>query len=53
MEELFTDRMRKLSKRDFSETMRAATREDEWMLVAHGAIFGIAGGLVHYVIFGV
>jgi hypothetical protein len=37
---------------DFVETMRSATREDEWMLVAHGALFGIAGGLLHYVVFG-
>jgi uncharacterized membrane protein YheB (UPF0754 family) len=51
--ELFTERMREMSAEDFSETMRAATREDEWMLVAHGAIFGIVGGLLHYAIFGV
>ena len=51
--ELFTERMREMSKADFSETMRAATREDEWMLVAHGALFGVVGGLLHYVIFGV
>ena len=51
--ELVTERMQELSSEDFSETMRAATREDEWMLIAHGALFGIVGGLLHYVIFGV
>jgi uncharacterized membrane protein YheB (UPF0754 family) len=51
--ELVTKRMRKMRTEDFVETMRSATREDEWMLIAHGALFGIAGGLLHYVIFGV
>ena len=50
---LFTDRMRALPSRDFAETMRAATRQDEWLLLAHGAVFGTVGGLLHYVIFGV
>ena len=27
--------------------MRAAIREDEWMLYAHGAIMGLAGGFLH------
>lgn len=52
IERLVAERMRELPARDFSETMRAATREDEWMLVAHGALFGIVGGLVHFVVFG-
>jgi uncharacterized membrane protein YheB (UPF0754 family) len=51
--ELVTERMRELSPEDFSETMRAATREDEWMLIAHGALFGIGGGLIHWLLFGV
>lgn len=50
--ELFTERMRALPPEDFVETMRAATREDEWLLIAHGVLFGIVGGLIHWVIFG-
>jgi uncharacterized membrane protein YheB (UPF0754 family) len=50
--ELFTDRMREMSPSEFVETLRSATREDEWLLVAHGALFGTVGGLLHYVIFG-
>ena len=33
--------------------MRSAIKEDEWMLYAHGAIMGAAGGLLHLAIFGV
>ena len=50
--ELFTDRMRELPAAEFVETLRAATREDEWLLVAHGAVFGLVGGVLHYVVFG-
>lgn len=49
---LVTERMRGLPPEDFSETMRAATREDEWLLVAHGVVFGFVGGAIHYLIFG-
>ena len=51
--ELFTERMRDMAPGEFIESLRAATRQDEWILVAHGAIFGIAGGLLHYAVFGV
>jgi len=50
--ELVAERMSNMPTEDFVETMRSATREDEWMLVAHGALFGIVGGLLHYVVFG-
>ena len=33
--------------------MRAAIREDEWMLYAHGAIMGFGGGFLHLLLFGV
>jgi hypothetical protein len=32
--------------------LRAAIKEDEWMLYLHGAIMGLAGGLIHLWIFG-
>jgi hypothetical protein len=31
--------------------MRAAIKEDEWMLYAHGAIMGLAGGFLHLLLF--
>lgn len=50
---LVTARTRELPPRDFVEMMRAAIREDEWMLYAHGAIMGAAGGFLHLALFGV
>lgn len=49
---LFAQRTRELPSRDFVEMLRAAIREDEWMLYAHGAIMGLAGGIAHLLIFG-
>ena len=46
-------RTKELPPRDFVEMMRAAIREDEWMLYAHGAIMGLAGGFLHLWLFGV
>ena len=37
---------------DFVEMMRSAFREDEWMLYAHGAVMGFAGGVLHLLLFG-
>lgn len=50
--DFFTERMRAFSPQDFAETMRSATRQDEWLLVVHGAAFGIVGGVLHYILFG-
>jgi uncharacterized membrane protein YheB (UPF0754 family) len=49
---LIAQRTRELPPRDFVEMMRAAIKEDEWMLYAHGAIMGAGGGLLHLLIFG-
>jgi uncharacterized membrane protein YheB (UPF0754 family) len=49
---LFATRTKELPPRDFVEMMRAAIREDEWMLYAHGAIMGFAGGVIHLLLFG-
>ncbi|WP_307827906.1 hypothetical protein [Nocardioides sp. SYSU D00038] len=46
-------RTKDLPPRDFVEMMRAAIKEDEWMLYAHGAVMGLAGGFLHLAIFGV
>jgi uncharacterized membrane protein YheB (UPF0754 family) len=48
---LIVDRMRKLPPADFAEMMRSAMREDEWLLLAHGAVLGVFGGLVHMAVF--
>ena len=49
---LIARRTKELPPRDFVEMMRAAIKEDEWMLYAHGAIMGFAGGLLHLALFG-
>jgi hypothetical protein len=49
---LFVERIRELPPEDFSEMMRSAMREDEWLLLAHGAVLGVVGGLLHMVVFG-
>jgi uncharacterized membrane protein YheB (UPF0754 family) len=48
---MITERMRKLPPADFSEMMRSAMREDEWLLLAHGAVLGVVGGLMHMAVF--
>jgi hypothetical protein len=51
IQSLVAARTKELPPRDFVEMMRAAIKEDEWMLYAHGAIMGLAGGFLHYFIF--
>jgi uncharacterized membrane protein YheB (UPF0754 family) len=50
---LITDRIRTMPPDDFSEMLRSAMREDEWLLLLHGAVLGFGAGLVHLAIFGV
>ena len=52
MRKLITERMREMAPDDFGEMLRTATREDEWLLLLHGAVLGFAGGLIHLAIFG-
>jgi uncharacterized membrane protein YheB (UPF0754 family) len=49
---LITARMRELPPRDFQELLRSAMREDEWLLLLHGAVLGFGAGLIHLMIFG-
>jgi uncharacterized membrane protein YheB (UPF0754 family) len=51
--DLITDRMRELPSADFSELLRSAMREDEWLLLLHGAVLGFVAGCIHLAIFGV
>jgi uncharacterized membrane protein YheB (UPF0754 family) len=50
---LIAARTKELAPRDFVEMMRAAIKEDEWMLYLHGAVMGLAGGFLHLALFGV
>jgi len=52
MRKLIAERMRAMSPQDFGEMLRTATREDEWLLLLHGAVLGLAGGLLHVALFG-
>jgi uncharacterized membrane protein YheB (UPF0754 family) len=45
-------RMREMEPADFSEMLRTAMREDEWLLYLHGAVLGFGAGLLHLAIFG-
>jgi uncharacterized membrane protein YheB (UPF0754 family) len=49
---LIVERMRALPPEDFSEMLRSAMREDEWLLLLHGAVLGFGAGMIHYAIFG-
>lgn len=50
--ELIADRTRKMPPHDFADMLRTVIKDDEWLLVLHGAILGIAAGLIHVLIFG-
>jgi uncharacterized membrane protein YheB (UPF0754 family) len=52
MRKLITDRIRAMAPDEFADLLRTATREDEWLLLLHGAVLGLAGGLIHLAIFG-
>ena len=52
MRDLIAERMRTMAPGDFGEMLRTATREDEWLLLLHGAVLGLAGGLLHLGLFG-
>ena len=49
---LITARMREMAPADFSEMLRTAMKEDEWLLYLHGAVLGFGAGVIHLVIFG-
>jgi hypothetical protein len=52
MRKLIAERMRDMRPEDFSEMLHMATKQDEWLLLLHGAVLGFAAGLVHLAIFG-
>ena len=48
---LIAERMRDMDSEDFSEMLRSAMKQDEWLLIAHGAVLGIVGGGLHALLF--
>ena len=48
---LVAEPIRQLSSADFAE-LRSAVKEDERLLLLHGAVLGFAAGCLHLVIFG-
>jgi uncharacterized membrane protein YheB (UPF0754 family) len=48
---LIAERMREMDSEDFSEMLRSAMKQDEWLLIAHGAVLGIVGGGLHAFLF--
>jgi hypothetical protein len=52
MHKLITDRIRAMAPTGFGELLQTATKEDEWLLLLHGAVLGFAGELIHLAIFG-
>jgi uncharacterized membrane protein YheB (UPF0754 family) len=52
MRTLIAERMKTMRPHDFAEMLHTATREDEWLLLLHGAVLGFAGGLIHLAVFG-
>jgi uncharacterized membrane protein YheB (UPF0754 family) len=51
MRKLIRERMRQMDPRDFSEMLHMATKQDEWLLLLHGAVLGLGAGMVHVVLF--
>lgn len=45
--------MRRLPPAEFSELLRSAIKQDEWLLFVHGAVLGFGAGLLHLALFGV
>jgi uncharacterized membrane protein YheB (UPF0754 family) len=50
--DLIHERMLELPHADFSEMLRSVTKQDEWLLLLHGAVLGLVGGLLHLMLFG-
>jgi hypothetical protein len=53
VKEFCATQMRMMSMEEFVDLLRSATKQDEWLLFAHGAVLGSIGGFVHLAIFGV
>ena len=52
VQKLIEARMQEMSYPDLVELLRSAMKEDEWLLLLHGAVLGFVAGLVHLALFG-
>ena len=52
LQKMIHERMLELPHADFSEMLRSAMKQDEWLLLLHGAVLGFGGGLIHLALFG-
>jgi uncharacterized membrane protein YheB (UPF0754 family) len=52
VQRLIEARMQEMSYPDIVELLRSAMREDEWLLLLHGAVLGFVAGLIHLALFG-
>lgn len=43
--------MSKLDKKDFADLLRAAVKQDEWVLFLHGGVLGAFAGFLHLALF--
>jgi uncharacterized membrane protein YheB (UPF0754 family) len=50
--DLVAEKTREMAPDDFAEMLRSAIKEDEWLLILHGAALGVFAGLVHLMVFG-
>ena len=50
--ELVAPRIEELPADDFAELLHSGFREDEWLLLLHGAVLGLVGGMIHLGLFG-
>jgi uncharacterized membrane protein YheB (UPF0754 family) len=50
--ELVAEKTREMAPDDFADMLRSAIKEDEWLLILHGAALGVLAGLVHLMVFG-
>ncbi len=51
--DFISDQMSRMNSRDFTEMLRSAIKQDEWLLFFHGGVLGLFAGLLHLAIFGV
>jgi uncharacterized membrane protein YheB (UPF0754 family) len=51
MRRMLVDRIKELSPADFSDLMRSAIRQDEWLLILHGGALGLVSGGLHLLLF--
>jgi uncharacterized membrane protein YheB (UPF0754 family) len=48
---MLTGKVRTLDYKNFSEMLRTAIHDDEWLVLAHGGALGLVAGMLHVVLF--